>query len=120
MKQATIPIESRVDIRILATLLRYYKEVGIPTISKSKIIASAVTEYALLLIKEGKVVESESVSQSLRYLEREGLGIGTRHPNPTLYKMIRDENTHADKSSIYIPDGLVDDIVKRIEKDKEV
>ena len=89
--QPTIPLQTRLDVRTIATLARYYREAGFVLHTKSAIVRQACLDLTDILVKQEKVIPSASIEQSITYLERIGMGHGSRHPTITLARSIEAE-----------------------------
>jgi len=114
----TMPVQSRIEIRLLATLAKYYREKGGIFISKSGIIAHTVLDQVNRLVRDEKVVPFTSVTEALAYLEKAGIGYGSRYMNKATIHALREENKEGITQSV-VDEKVLKEVVKRLENENE-
>ena len=113
MGKPTIPIESRIDVRILATLLKYYTKQNILIDSKSRLVSHALEDFITHLVESNLIVPSTSVEQSLLCIDRAGFGAGRRKPSRSIFKHITNEVVGKDESAV-VPADLLDEVLDKM------
>lgn len=115
----TIPVQTRLDINTIASLVRFYEDNGLVGFTKSGVVRQACLDFLSILVEEERVVPSTSIEQSLSYLNDRGMGYGSRKPNVLLAKEIRSEARDIEKGDV--PDSVdkfMGKVMEKLESDK--
>lgn len=98
----TTVLETRIDIRIIASLAQYYiKKHNIPISSKSQLIRIALEDYTSFLKERGKLDIVEKTTDAIAILEVLGLGSSSkdsRNRLTLLEQLTKEEETEEDSS----------------------
>ena len=111
---STIPLNTRIDIRDLATLVRFYKDQGAMMVSRSGLLRRALQDYIQILVSNEKVDPSTDVEQSLLFLRENRFILGNSLPTKSVVAEMARESK--DKG-VYIAGS--DDIAKKVVKKME-
>lgn len=96
LKQPTIPVESRIDIRILATLAKHFQKTTRIPLTRSRVVQQACIELANLLSIQNESLHFTSIEKSLLFLEEIDMGINSRALSKTTVRELVKEVEHLD------------------------
>ena len=71
--EKTIVAQSRMDIRVLASLHRFYLNGSVSFANRSALIAAICEDFLRILEREGMAKRFESTASALQYLEHSGV-----------------------------------------------
>lgn len=81
MQRATAVVETRLDVRLIASLAKAYTNAGVLISSRSQLLAMALEDLTKTLIERGKTEEFLSTTEAFSYLASRGLRIASDRGN---------------------------------------
>lgn len=99
----TAVMTARVDIRALATVVRFMMERGLVCRTKSEAVRYAIVVFAWMLHNGGKVEHFRKTDEALNYLNNLGLKFGEvgRRGNRSLSEQLQKEALEGDFDALY-------------------
>jgi len=105
-----------VDVRILATLAKFYEQQNYPIENRSRLVSQALSDLVDHLVKLDLIVKSTDVEQSLSYLNRMGFGVGRRRPGKSIWKHMAKADQRKEVDTTVVPKDVMDEVLDKIEE----
>lgn len=116
----TINIESRMDARDLATILRFYRNNGFHPETKSRLVAMCVEDLARAIVSQAGAEPFTTTGQALDFLEQHFSGISKGSARSTLMEVLRVERSTTPQEELSEEDNArIKELLKQMEGDPE-
>ncbi len=94
--QKTLPTQTRLDLRDLATLTRYYKSIKVHCKTRSELVSTGINDLLHILAKNKLVQPITTYDEAVALLKSEGIDLGKKQRERVLENIVIENQSVSD------------------------